>query len=347
MEHDRTKQRCTIRVLVADNSHFHTQLLVGVLSRNSDLQVMSSDLDAASLAAASLAEKVDVFVLSAFGDDSAQSGFEILQELRATSPDSRTVMLLDSSKPEAVIEAFRAGARGVFDNQESSEKLCQCIRQVHEGRIWLNAEQIALIVDALASAPKVRAVDGNGMKLLSKREAEVVGCLAEGLTNREIGERLGLSQHTVKNHLFRIFDKLGVSNRIELLFMALSQTSTPAPPTVLNTLLKDPTGGYDEATLALCEKAAEHGVLAAQLLLARLAQTEKTSDGGMIRSYMWYCLAFDQLNHTKSAMKKLMTPAQLAEAARCVQEHLNKMHGNMPAASTLISSSDHESRIVA
>jgi DNA-binding NarL/FixJ family response regulator len=67
------------------------------------------------------------------------------------------------------------------------------------------------------------------MNLLSKREADVVGCLAEGLTNREIGERLDLSQHTIKNHMFRIFDKLGVSNRIELMFMTLSPGHSRAP----------------------------------------------------------------------------------------------------------------------
>ena len=66
----------------------------------------------------------------------------------------------------------------------------------------------------------------NGFDLLSKRELEVVRSLAEGLTNREIAEKLGLSQHTVKNYLFRVFDKLGVSSRVELLFMTLSQAGS-------------------------------------------------------------------------------------------------------------------------
>jgi two-component system, NarL family, nitrate/nitrite response regulator NarL len=72
------------------------------------------------------------------------------------------------------------------------------------------------------TSPTVRAINAKGLSLLSKREMEVVRSLTEGLTNREIAERLGLSQHTVKNYLFRIFDKLGACNRIELLFMTLS-----------------------------------------------------------------------------------------------------------------------------
>ena len=80
-------------------------------------------------------------------------------------------------------------------------------------------------MEALATSPMVRAVDANGLSLLSKREMDVVRSLAEGLTNREIAERLGLSQHTIKNYLFRVYDKLGVSSRLELLFMTLTQAS--------------------------------------------------------------------------------------------------------------------------
>jgi DNA-binding NarL/FixJ family response regulator len=335
VEHDQ-KKACTIRVLVADNSQFHTQLLVGVLSHDPDLRVVSSDLDAASLVAASITEKIDVFVLSAFVDEGAQRGFEILQELRETNSNARAVMLLVSSKPEAVLEAFRAGARGVFDHRESSDMLCQCIRKLHQGQVWVNNEQMAVVLDALASAPKVRAVDGNGMNLLSKREADVVKCLAEGLTNREIGERLGLSQHTIKNHMFRIFDKLGVSSRIELLFMTLSQ-GTAAPP-LLQDLLSDPAGNYDEPTLALCEKEAEHGVLAAQLMLARNAWTGRASDSDVIRAYKWFSVALDQLTRRKNNVKKAMSPAQLAEAESRVREWLNKSRRIEPSPTAEASS---------
>ena len=99
----------------------------------------------------------------------------------------------------------------------------KCLRRVHEGQIWANSEQMGLLAQAFASSDTVHAVDARGMNLLSKRETEIVRSVAEGLTNREIAERLGLSPHTIKNSLFRISDKLGVSNRVELLFMTISQ----------------------------------------------------------------------------------------------------------------------------
>jgi hypothetical protein len=182
------------------------------------------------------------------------------------------------------------------------------------------------------------------MNLLSKREAEVVRCLAEGLTNREIADRLGLSQHTIKNHLFRIFDKLGVSqpNRTPVYNAQPGdcRTSTPAG------FAGDPADGYDEATLALCQKAAEYGVVAAQLALARISWTGRPNDSDIVRAYIWFCVAIDQLTRTKNAVKRAMDPAQLAEGERGVHKRLNKPRIE-PSLSARTSSSDYERGIVA
>ncbi len=167
--------------------------------------------------------RVNVVVLSSNLDEEPLRGFELLRELRASNPDIFAIMLLDSSKKESVLQAFRAGARGIFSRHDSVETLSKCIRSVYEGQIWANSQQLSFAVEALATSPVVRAVDANGLSLLSKREMDVVRSLAEGLTNREIAERLGLSQHTIKNYLFRVYDKLGVSSRLELLFMTLTQ----------------------------------------------------------------------------------------------------------------------------
>ena len=346
MEHDRNRHACTIQVLVADNSPFHTQLLVGALSREADLKVFSSDLNAASVTAASIAHKIDVFVLSAFMDEDAERGFRILQKLREADPNMRAVILLDSSKVEAVLQSFRAGARGVFDHRESPYSLCQCIRQVNGGQVWISNDQMALVLDSLASAPKLKTVDARGMNLLSKREVEVVRCVTEGLTNREIADRLDLSQHTIKNHLFRIFDKLGVSNRIELLFVTLSPNSADPAAAPLPELLAESYGDCDQASLEVCEKAAEHGVLAAQLMLARTSLAGGISDHNPARAYVWYSMAVDQLTRSMEKVKKTMTPAQLAEAERQLRERLSRWRRvEQPLAAQL--SSPYERSVVA
>jgi DNA-binding NarL/FixJ family response regulator len=347
MEHDHNEHARTIRVLVADNSPFHTHLLANTLKRDPDLQVVSSELNGASLLATSIGQKIDVFVLGSFGDGKAQRGFQALQELRETNPHARAVMLLDSPKADSILEAFRAGAKGVFDHQGSPEILSLCIRRVHEGQAWVSHEQMALVLDALASRPKIRTVDQNGMELLSEREAEVVRSLAEGLTNREIAQRMGLSQHTIKNHLFRIFDKLGVSNRIELLFMTLSQGT--AAPVLLQGLPMDPADrtnllSTDDATLGLCQKAAEQGVAVAQLALARMLSEGPASKRDLIRAHMWFCVAIDELTRMNNNVKAAMNPAQLAEAVRRVHEYFNTSRGTKASCSSETSSIDERTR---
>ena len=216
-----------IRVLVADDTQIHTQSLAEALRRDRQLVVISPPSRSRDLVETVRLQQVNVVLLSANLDEEPLRGFEVLRELRASNPGILAVMLLDSSRRETIVRAFRAGARGIFSRNDSVETLCKCIRSVYDGQIWADSQQMSFAVEELASSPVVRAVDSNGLSLLSKREMDVVRSLAEGLTNREIAERLGLSQHTIKNYLFRVYDKLGVSSRLELLFMTLTQSGGP------------------------------------------------------------------------------------------------------------------------
>jgi DNA-binding NarL/FixJ family response regulator len=136
---------------------------------------------------------------------------------------TRAVMLLDSRERDLVIDAFRCGARGVVFRDEPLETLGKCIHAVHRGQVWANSQQLGYILEALSLTMPVRLQDARGMNLLSKREETVVRQVAEGMTNREISVRLKLSEHTVRNYLFRIFDKLGVSTRVELVLYCLQE----------------------------------------------------------------------------------------------------------------------------
>jgi DNA-binding NarL/FixJ family response regulator len=216
-----------IRVLVADDTQIHTQLLADALRRDRQLEVIDPPRKTSDLVETIKLRQVNVVVLSASLDEDPVQGFEVLRELRNSEPGVAAVMLLESSKRDTILQAFRAGARGIFSRYDSAETLSKCIRSVYAGQIWANSEQMSYAVEALASSPMLHWADGTGLSLLSKREMDVVRSLAEGLTNREIGERLGLSQHTIKNYLFRVYDKLGVSSRLELLFMTLTQAGSP------------------------------------------------------------------------------------------------------------------------
>jgi DNA-binding NarL/FixJ family response regulator len=219
-----------VRVLVADNSRMHTQLMADALQRDPGLSVVAWEGPSGSLISTVLAERVDVVAVSCAMDGQPFRGLDLVRDLLTESPSARAVVLLDAQNKEVVVEAFRAGARGVFSRDESVESFCKCIHRVHQGQIWANTKQVEFVIETLAASPNLRAMGGKGLKVLSKRENEVVHYLAQGLTNREIAQRMDLSQHTIKNYLFRVFDKLGVSSRVELLFMTLSQNDAEEEP---------------------------------------------------------------------------------------------------------------------
>ncbi len=313
-----------IRVLVSDDSRVHTELLADALKRDGSLQVTTSSSGSESLISRANLHDVDVFLLSSNLDEQPGRGFEVLRSLYAAKNDLRAVMLLDSSKRETVLEAFRSGAQGVFSRTESMDILSKCVRRVHEGQIWANSQQMAILAQAVASSHNVRAVDAQGMELLSKREMEVVRCVAQGLTNREIADRLHLSQHTIKNCLFRVFDKLGVSSRVELLFMTLSQDSR-AQSTFQQFLQdQDDSKFRDEATLSACKKAAEQGVLIAQLALAQFHAAQKTDPAEQLAAYTWYQIAAEQIARACKEASKGMSIDQLLQAEQTAANWLNK-----------------------
>jgi DNA-binding NarL/FixJ family response regulator len=303
-----------IRVLVAQDSRIHTNLLAEALKRDSQLEVIPFDSAFRQLVTAATSLDLDVLVVSAILDEHPSRGLEIVRELRAIAPDIKAVVLLDSMNDEIVVSAFRAGAKGIFGKSEPIEELRKCIRCVHRGQIWANSREISLAVDALASAPILRTVNARGLSVLSKREGEVVRCLAEGLSNREIADRLKLSQHTVKNHLFRIFEKLGVSSRIELLYMTLSQTGPGQAGLQDRANPADRVGFRDE--FVLLQKAADAGLPAAQLALAQIYLSRRTGPGDAVRAYSWYLVALERASQAQSLLTKMLTPEQIEEAQR-------------------------------
>lgn len=169
-----------------------------------------------------------VAVLSANLKDGHLAGMRALHQLRAAHPKTSVILRLDSPDRELVVEAFREGARGIFSRSKSATVLAKCIRAVHSGQIWANARELQFLLEALSQAAPSPLSDGKGKPLLTKREEQVVQLVTEGLTNREISRQLSLSEHTIKNYLFRLFQRLGVSNRVELILYALHQRG-PSP----------------------------------------------------------------------------------------------------------------------
>lgn len=307
----------------------YTQLLADVLGRDPRIKEVSTATDSQSIKHAIQHQKnIGVVVLGSNLDEIPLHGIALLRELRIIRPAIKGIILLDSSKREVILEAFRAGVRGLFSRHEPLETLSKCVVQVHGGQVWANSEQMSYAVEALALSPSIKAVDANGLNLLSKRELEVVHSLAEGLTNREIASRLDLSQHTIKNYLFRIFDKLGVSSRMELLFLTLNQNAgSPMFPGLAGKNGKSAEG----PSIAWYQKAAEEGVAFAQWELARIYSDGDGIPADAAAAYMWYIVSeqsSQQLSGRTSLLKrkleKQLTPEQILEARRKASEKFQK-----------------------
>jgi DNA-binding NarL/FixJ family response regulator len=219
-----------LRVLAADSTAMSTQLLVEALARDAQFHMIESPSNKAAILNLVQREKPQVVVISAKLGEDDTGGIDLLRNLRTQSPSPRVIMLLDSSERTAVIEAFRAGAQGVFCRTEPFRLLAKCIQCVDAGQVWASSTELQFVLEALTK-PALAHLNNNGASLLSAREIDVVRCLAEGLTNREIAQRLKLTEHTVKNYLFRIFDKLGVSSRVEVVLYALGAGAPPPAKT--------------------------------------------------------------------------------------------------------------------
>ncbi len=319
-----------VSIVVADGTRIHTQLLADALRNDRGLQVVAAASNSEELLAAINRVPIDVVVISHNLDNQSGHGTQVLREMRALRPQIKGVILLDSSSPQEVLECFRAGARGIFSKQERLETLCKCIRAVHEGQIWARSEDLDQALEAFASAPLVRTTNHKGVELLSARERQVIQHVAGGMSNREIASALELSPHTVKNYLFRIFDKLGVSSRTELLYLTMNNSQTQSPDH----------GNEDSQPFSAVIKAAEAGDPCAQLRLAEhFSQIKDLHDNpegektGLqptsVSAYMWYLLAekkaagmLKQIEEGKEKIRKTMSPQQLAGAENRAAEWL-------------------------
>jgi DNA-binding NarL/FixJ family response regulator len=208
-----------VQLLVADSGAIQSQLLTRALKGRKDFQVSAVALETSALQKFMQSNRADVVLIAG----NHLPDLNLLRWLRVSYPKVAPVLLAESDDRELVVNAFRAGAKGIFlFDQTPFPMLCKCIHCVFRGQIWINRLQMNYVLDALADVPTLRVVNSNGRFLLTPREEQVVALVADGLTNRGVAVELGLSEHTIKKYLLRIFDKVGISSRVELVLYAMS-----------------------------------------------------------------------------------------------------------------------------
>jgi DNA-binding NarL/FixJ family response regulator len=199
------------------------QLLTSALRRRSEFRISTCLVDIASILQAVASTPAKVVVLSLNHSTSIASQMASMRRVHLSHPAVAKVLLVESYDRELVVSAFRSGVRGIFCISNTHfPLLCRCIQRVAGGQIWANTEQMTFLLDLISEVPSLRVLNSRGRELLTPREEQVVALVAEGLSNRDTARELNLSEHTIKKYLFRIFDKLGISSRVELVLYAVN-----------------------------------------------------------------------------------------------------------------------------
>ena len=212
-----------IAVLIADSNRMQAQLLTSALRRRSEFRISTCPIDIASILHAVAATPAKVVVLSLNHSVSIANQMASMRRVHLSHPAIAKVLLVESYDRALVVSAFRSGARGIFCISDTHFRLlCRCIQRVASGQIWANTEQMTFLLDLSPKSRPSASLNSVGHQLLTPREEQVVALVAEGLSNRDTARELNLSEHTIKKYLFRIFDKLGISSRVELVLYAVN-----------------------------------------------------------------------------------------------------------------------------
>lgn len=215
-----------IRIVVADDHPIFRDGLCRLLALEDDFEVVAQANDGREVL--EILQKLDPDVLLLDLKMPNLDGLMTLQRLQTTRTRTRIIVLTASEDKQEFVQAVRFGTSGIVLKQTATELLIKSIRKVHAGEIWLDSNTTAAVMRQFAAAEEPAAAPPPAPQTrdrdrtpLSQREREIVALVAQGFKNKEMAEKLFISEQTVKNHLHNIFDKLGVSDRLELALFAI------------------------------------------------------------------------------------------------------------------------------
>jgi DNA-binding NarL/FixJ family response regulator len=209
-----------IHVLIADS---HPLVRVGVrnlLQSNAQVEVVGEVEDGDEAITETLDLLPDIVLLDLTMP--RLPGLEAMRAIMSGYPKVQILLLNRAIRAQHIIEALQIGARGIVLHDRLSEDLAPALRCVSEGGYWLGHQQVEGLVTALHTLVQEQASPEQKSFGLTRREVEVIRCIVDGCSNRDVAKQFGLSEETVKRHLSNIFDKIGVSTRLELALFALA-----------------------------------------------------------------------------------------------------------------------------
>ena len=203
----------TVRVVLADPLTIFRDAVHATLTAAGWFTVVGIACDGDDAVRSVREHRPDVLVLDLAVPPAG--GIDVLRRLTEENLGVQTAVFADKATHEEVATALTLGARGVMTRELAPPLLFECLRTVTHGHCWIGNDYLRDLGEAMH--PRVRSKSAPApAETLTPREIEVIAALMDGATNRDIGRTLGISEQTVKNHLRNVFDKLGVSSRVEL-----------------------------------------------------------------------------------------------------------------------------------
>lgn len=209
-----------IRIVLVDDHNLVRAGLRTLIEQQRTLHVVGEAETSAAALDLVAREQPDVIVLDL--DLGGESGVELIPELRAVTSHARILVLTGLVHAEQHQQAIRLGAVGLVQKVQAFDVLIHAIKRVAAGEAWLDPGLVASVLIDMSRAPGETQINSEATKIasLTDREREVIALICEGLQNRSVGERLSITETTVRHHLTSIFAKLGVDNRLELVIYA-------------------------------------------------------------------------------------------------------------------------------
>jgi DNA-binding NarL/FixJ family response regulator len=219
-----------IRIVVADDHPIFRDGLCKLLALEDDFEVVAQAQDGRQVLDVLQQHDPDILLLDL--KMPGLDGLGTLQRLQVNKNKTRVIVLTASDDKNEFVQAMKLGTSGIVLKQTATDMLIKSIRKVHAGEIWLDSHTTAAVIrqfvanDEMPSTPTstppmATAPRDRERSPLSQREREIVALVAQGFKNKEMAEKMFISEQTVKNHLHNIFDKLGVSDRLELALYAI------------------------------------------------------------------------------------------------------------------------------
>jgi two-component system, NarL family, nitrate/nitrite response regulator NarL len=213
-----------IRVLIADGQPIVLEGLRAVLSRQPSIQVIAEAADGMEAIEKCVHHDPDVLLMDV--KLPKLDGLTVLRTIQTRAPRAKVILFAAVDSKDDFVEAMKLGCCGILLKDASTGLIEKSIHKVHAGEIWLDSTTTAAVIRQFASPAEFPAAHSNGKTSreraqLSQREREIIVLIAQGYKNKEIAEKMFITEQTVKNHLHNVFDKLGVSDRLELALYAI------------------------------------------------------------------------------------------------------------------------------